>query len=675
MQENLKKDYLTFIFKRTVNNLWRQNVRHEHITTIRKISERLLRSDNLMKDLYILHHIKEFGNTGKYLIYILKKLEDDVITFDNLTQNANDDAEYLGKELIKYFSAEGEGITDGSNKISFNFDSAEEESEKTEEAMDIEAELKKLDESGSEAGEGEDEEDQELVKFRQNYMELLRTEEEDENAAFELPEKMEMMMGDGVVLPELNSGMYEPEAADPEFDIPSSLVETEKPEAGKPAEISADDTGDKQKNVQPEQEDIPPAESADTAPSSVTSDQPEFNSGGTNSASPIISSIPIPTADLNYDESEESFTIKKTFPGKPETENAEVSNSHEEKSIVNSEEYKLDEDIQNELNIYERELKEKLLDSSIQHSVESGVSADSEEVLSPGETENEEFLNFETEIRSLNGKLNSEFDSLIYIISAKIDNEEERANIISNITNISSDLEYSSKEMSLEIISNIYQAIRLSFEKISNGKYDITESTLNLYKLGLTLVSNLIKGEDYFGYKNILKSIENIRKGLIEENLMREEYIKNKEIKNQLAEKLNEKFSDDLQKEKLVSLKKLIKETDENFKSLYKIEGEFRIYEALRSLTSALTNLKETVLIAKELKLDKLVQLAEAGYVFLKFIQSYRINPVSEDTEKIYRYIIYNMKAIIIDKEVDDQDVFISYLNDPVKIFSNIKKN
>ncbi|MBK8981628.1 MAG: hypothetical protein IPM38_04730 [Ignavibacteria bacterium] len=32
------------------------------------------------------------------------------------------------------------------------------------------------------------------------------------------------------------------------------------------------------------------------------------------------------------------------------------------------------------------------------------------------------------------------------------------------------------------------------------------------------------------------------------------------------------------------------------------------------------------------------------------------------------------MKAIIIDKEVDDQDVFISYLNDPVKIFSNIKK-
>ncbi|MBK8982542.1 MAG: hypothetical protein IPM38_09555 [Ignavibacteria bacterium] len=54
--------------------------------------------------------------------------------------------------------------------------------------------------------------------------------------------------------------------------------------------------------------------------------------------------------------------------------------------------------------------------------------------------------------------------------------------------------------MSLEIISNIYQAIGL-FLKKANGKYDITESTLNLYKLGLTLVSNLIKGEDYLAIR------------------------------------------------------------------------------------------------------------------------------------------------------------------------------
>ncbi len=671
MQENLKKDYLTFIFKRTVNDLWRQNVRQEHISAIRKITERLLSSENLLRDLYILNHIKGFGNTGKYLIYILKKLEDDVITFDNLTQNANDDTEFLGKEFMKYISDMSNEITQRNANLSFNLDNAAEESEITEEAIDIEAELKKIDEIG--AGEGsEGEEDEELVKFRQNYMELLRTEEEEDNAAFELPEER-VEIGDVMgVLPELYSGMTEPEQADPEYDIPNTSQLPQYTEAGISAEISADDTEVKQINLHPEEENIPPADSAETVSSAASSGQPEYNSGDTAYTDLYTQS---PPADLNYNESEDSFTINKTFTGNPDNENTEIPYPHAEKSTDNNEEYKLNEDIQNELNNYERELKEKLLDSSIHHSAESGINTDADENLSPDQITNEEFVNFETEVKSLNGKLNSEFDSLIYIISAKIDNEEERSNIISNITNISADLEYVSKEMSLEIISNIYQAIRLSFEKIANGKYDITESTLNLYKLGLTLVSNLIKGEDYFGYKNILKSIENIRKGLIEENLMREEYLRNREIKKQLAERINEKFSDELQKEKLTSLKKLIKETDENFKNLFKIEGEFRIYEALRSLNSALTNLKETVLTAKELKLDKLVQLAEAGYVFLKFIQSYRINPVSEDTEKIYRYIIYNMKAIIIDKEVDDLDVFISYLNDPVKIFSNIKKN
>lgn len=671
MQENLKKDYLTFIFKRTVNDLWRQNVRQEHISAIRKITERLLSSENLLKDLYILNHIKGFGDTGKYLIYILKKLEDDVITFDNLTQNANDDTEFLGKELMKYISDMSNEITQSNANLSFKLDYAAEESEKTEETIDVEAELKKIDENGAAEG-SEGEEDEELVKFRQNYMELLRTEEEEDNAAFELPEER-VEIGDVMgVLPELNSGMSAPEPADPEYDIPNSPELTQHAETGISADLSTDDTDEKQIKPQPEQLNITPADSAETVSSAATSGQPEYNSGDTAHTNPFSQS---PHSDLNYNESEDSFTIKKTFPGKQENENNEIPYLHTDKSTDSNEEYKLNEDIQNELNNYERELKEKLLDSSIHHSVESGINADEDENLSPDQITNEEFINFETEVKSLNGKLNSEFDSLIYIVSAKIDNEEERANIISNITNISADLEYASKEMSLEIISNIYQAIRLSFEKIANGKYDITESTLNLYKLGLTLVSNLIKGEDYFGYKNILKSIENIRKGLIEENLMREEYLKNREIKKQLAERINEKFSDELQKEKLTSLKKLIKETDENFKNLFKIEGEFRIYEALRSLTSALTNLKETVLTAKELKLDKLVQLAEAGYVFLKFIQSYRINPVSDETEKIYRYIIYNMKAIIIDKEVEDLDVFISYLNDPVKIFSNIKKN
>lgn len=54
-------------------------------------------------------------------------------------------------------------------------------------------------------------------------MELLQSEEENDNAAFELPGIGEAE-GDGGVSPELNSGVTEPqpekELSDPEFDLP-----------------------------------------------------------------------------------------------------------------------------------------------------------------------------------------------------------------------------------------------------------------------------------------------------------------------------------------------------------------------------------------------------------------------------------------------------------------------
>ncbi len=96
----------------------------------------------------------------------------------------------------------------------------------------------------------------------------------------------------------------------------------------------------------------------------------------------------------------------------------------------------------------------------------------------------------------------------------------------------------------------------------------------------------------------------------------------------------------------------------------------------MRSLSSNLDNLKEIVLLSKELDLKKLVQLAEASYIFIKFLQNYRINPVTIETKEIFGYITYNLKTLVVGKSVEDIDLFISYLNDPVKIFSKTgKKN
>ncbi|MFZ1322076.1 MAG: hypothetical protein WAT71_11025 [Ignavibacteria bacterium] len=700
MSERRNKDYINFIFKKSVSDLGKYNVGEKQFQTLQDIIDKLLRSENLIRDLYILYHIKEFRNTGKYLIYILKKLDDNLITFDNLTQNAKEDSEFLHKEFLNYLSGErSEALRINSRKVFDLHGITEDEDYSGNEIIDVESELIKQDQLTEIIDE---EDDEEMMTFKQNYMELIQSEEENENAAFVLP---------GLENEEQASleGMSE---EDPEFDLPG-IKENKLSESGdEKAQNNTTDVNEQEKenfsvdeNLQPKSE-----ESASGENSIQEEEDKESNSGDLSEVDrEVNNNSNDKPKDLSYDDSGEYFIIKKVLPAAGINKSEESDNDNEdteELNIKNSDIYKeefknehvkeyensdqeekinLNSDIQEELNKYEKELKEKLLDHAINHNAGTTKSDNSDEsVKSNGheedeeikeeKTTNEEFIKFESEIKSLNGKLNSEFDSLIYIITAKIDNEEERNNIINNIRDISDNLELTSKEMSLEIISNIYQAVRLSFEKIAKGKYDITESTLNLFKQGLILVSNLIKGEDYFGYKNILKSIENIRKGLIEENKKREEFIRQRDLKKEIETKLDERFPEREQKEKLIKLKKLIKDTDENFKDLYKIEGEFQIYEALRSLSSNLNNLKEAVLIAKDLKLTKMVQLSEAGYIFLKFLNSYRINPVTDDIKEIFSYFIYNMKALIIDKEVEDQDVFISYLNDPVKIFNKIKK-
>ena len=94
----------------------------------------------------------------------------------------------------------------------------------------------------------------------------------------------------------------------------------------------------------------------------------------------------------------------------------------------------------------------------------------------------------------------------------------------------------------------------------------------------------------------------------------------------------------------------------------------------MESLSGSLNNFKDIVKISKELNMKKLVQMAESGYIFIKFLQNYRINPVTIEIKEIFGYIIYNLKSLVIGKQPDDLDLFISYLNDPVKIFSKTNK-
>ena len=609
MKENIKIDYLKFLFYKTQTNLSRYQISTPDYELIKNLFNRLNHSENLAAELYILFNITEFKNLSKYLIYIFKKMEDDVINFDNLQQNLHSDSEYIKNEILVYLSNPmrkeipdlkytEEKTNKGSDNVKKNLQSYDELKE--EEKLSTE-ELSE---------EKEDEPESEVSKFRENYLELIKSEESDTEIVFELPEAgTEKYPSD------------ETETMDSAFDLPD--IEDE---------LNPNEESEADEKLNIVQEEIKDSNETDTE-NEQTAGQPEE----------VFGSKEIRT--------ENEGTLGFEEDKHPESELPAEENTAEEK-------IQLSEEIQEELNLFK--------DSDGEIEEEDGT-----EEQQPA---NALFIEYENEIREKNVFLETEFDQMIGILNQSESDEEVRSKKISNIIETSNYLETISRNMSLEIISNIYQTITLSFEKISESRYDISESTLKLFKKGLILVLSLIKGDDYYGYKEILKSIENIRNALIEEKQKRETYQKRLQEKLEIENNLNRKYPNEIEKEKITILKQIIKNTEHNFNALEKISGEYQIYEALRGLSGNLNNFKDIVKLSKELQMKKLIQLAEAGYIFLKFLQNYRINPVTIETTEIFNYIIYNLKSLVVGKTVEDIDVFISYLNDPVKIYSKTNK-
>ena len=602
MKENINKDYLRYLFHRTQLNLTRYHISEQDSELIRKIFEKFNHTENLTAVLYIFFNIKEFRNLSKYFIYIIKKIEDNVINFGNLLQNLHTDSECLEKEILNYLS---NPVRKSFQELKF----ADEPNDSKKEP--VHTVTKNI------SDEPEDNEineillEEEETEFTKNYLELIQSDEKDEEIVYELPGSH-------------SERSHENNVTKSAFDLPDNIMGIER------------DSEPKDEKIKEEEE----------SPGSA-----EYKNLTVEPLKEITKDETLPEEEIFSGADEETQRVKG--------EDSQDEKLQDDIKTTDEERIQLNDEIQEELNLFKD--CEEIIENE-------------DEDMTESQPANELFLEYENEIRDKNIYLEKEFNIMIRVLNSKPDNDDERTGTISSIIETSSHLEDISRKLSLEIISNIYQTITLSFEKISDLKYDISESTLNLFKKGLSLVLSLIKGDDYYGYKDILKSIENIRNVLIEEKQKRETYLKRLQEKIDIENNLNKKFPDDLQKEKLTSLKNIIKETELNFKSLEDISGEYQIYEALRSLSSSLNNFKEIVKISKELNMKKLMQMSESGYIFVKFLQNYRINPVTIETKEIFGYIIYNLKALVIGKPVDDIDLFISYLNDPVKIFSKTAK-
>jgi hypothetical protein len=594
MQSRKKSDYLKFLLLKVQQEISLYEIREPQVTLLENIFGKISSSPDPLKDAFILSRVKGFEKIGRYLVYIIKKLDEGIIKYENLSQNLNSDTKFFETELLKYFSNPDHKVLSEDNEEPDEADSYKKEDH------DFSSEAGEMDSVKPERKIRKDDDEREKFDaFKKHYLELIQSEpEQEDDSVYELPE----------------AETRHPESQkeeEPEFYDEYSL---ERYRSEQQDEISEEEDDDQEFFNQNILENKPPGP------------KPEV---------PVEEEISPPkkevtTQKLLFDDFEEepAFTEKKK-------------------------------------NFLEEEVSEILDD------FKSGEKVKQAEEEKPT---NAVFILYEEEIVKKNELLKAGFDDMLEYMATKSKDRELRESIIKNISETSSYLEEYSRKLSLEIISNVYQTITLSFEKISEGKYDISDTTLNLFKSSLEFVLKLLKGEDYYAYEITLKSIENLRNSLLEEKIKKEKEVSLQKEMQDLELMLIEKYPDARDREKIKELKVIIKKIQDRFDSIDKVTGEYQVYEALRSLSGNLPYLKEIVGLSKDLHIPKLAKLAEGSYIFIKFLQNYRIDPFNPSVRDIFNYITHNLKLLIFDKHSKDLDLFISYLNDPVKIFSKPEK-
>jgi hypothetical protein len=593
MQDKRKIDYIRFLLLKLLQDLSRYDLQKSQILFLEKLSVKFLSSEEPLRNAYILSRTRGFEKLGRYFIYILKKLDDGVIRYDNLSQNLNSDIDFIEKEILNFFS--NPAVKENYADISF----ADEPDDTGDIQYERDHDFTSDEETASikphrkvKTDSGEKEKHVPEQRGKNNYLELIKSDpdsSEDDETVYELPVSGTTSGNDELLTAE--------EETEEIFDEDQEL---------QIRELNRDVRKD---------EDIPKV-------TSVTGDE----------------EIKFSTKKYSFvDDSFEADSVK-------ETENILKT----EKSSI------LEEGVSEILDDY-------------RHDEEKVIAEDEKPT-------NAIFLQYEEEVKKKNQQLTEGFDDMIEYLAIRNKDLELRATIIKNILEVSSYLEEYSRKLSLEIISNIYQTITLSFEKISEGKYDISDTTLNLFKSSLEFVIKLIRGDDYYLYEETLKSVEKLRSTLLEEKTKREREIVLKKEKQELELRLIEKYPETNQRERVKELKRTISKIEERFDSLEKVSGEYQVYEALRSLSGNLSYLKEIVNLSLDLNLPRLAQLAEGSYIFIKFLQNYRINPINPEIKEIFNYITHNLKLLIFDRHLKELDLFISYLNDPVKIFTKPDK-
>lgn len=621
---------MDFVLQKSLEDLRREGNKRLDYDAIEKYFGYLMNSNNSLKAVYALMHIARLKDTAVYLLFVLKKAAEGVVNFDTLEENARADCDYIKSELVKNFTLSGAATEEPELRIpeisgtglselikETNFKVESEENENITEEF---TEMEMYEEEISEAEEEISDEEFELI-----------TSEDSEDDALELI---------GANTDEVNEGIEETEITEEEVSKDEPKVDPENIEENAVLQEEITETP-------------------------MTDFEEVYNSEEGVIEDEVI----------HDNETTEELLEEKAF----EEVSENINNEENSEQTVETEEEKQEE---------EHEFIESLDEVSNESSDESSIESD-------------EYKQYESTLLEVNELLNDYFLDIENVTegSAAPDGEPVLFGKIAELCYI---MQERSDKMSFSIISSIYTNIGGIFRKYVSTNSRPVSGEMEKIRSGIRVVEGLIMGYEMEEADDIIASLYNLRKSFDDTKTQEKqeefeespEILSEEDIKSETEETLQEiaseeiaevpatnesahlkdKYSNSELRESFKQMKSQILDLEKTFNSLDEIEGDYQNYEGLRKLSTTFNNLKEIIRRANMLELREVAKLSEASYVFIKFIQNYRMNPFDDDIREIFKYIIYNFKAASLDKPNDDMERFISYLNDPVKIFTQKNK-
>jgi len=654
---NFKKDYINYVLFTVISG----SDDFCYNKKIKQLVEKIIASEDIVKITYLVGKTAGLDFLFKYLLYISDKIDRSQITIMNLRDNFDYDVKNLVKVFYKINDYEVESTA------------------KKLEAIDVPEEkpAEPIEESAKEE-----------ERVERDSIKIEVTDEESTTASEEIPEIEEEQVEtetEGLTLIE-NSGDGRTTAE--VFELSEISDDIEQTSSEKIKEPSSEEI------VDPEEE----AEDTDSEEETITEETSDEKSDEE-------------VFDLEGLE-EDMSKVEEEAPAEEKLEEVKEEESEEAKEEVVSEKEKEIpvEVMETEVLKVPDQPKKEITDIPIEIKKPVREYAEITGAVKEESVTNEAYYKFENkffeEVKIL--------EKLFYTVEKDCKGDAERKlgerclQSLTEIIEITSGLSDLSRQLSFDLIADIFMTMNIYFTKAINSPAIISSERINLLRNSLGLVNSLIKGKDYLDYDVIVDKIE----------ALREDMERTAEVRQQARVVQSEKIEDEVEEQEPAAMIKqiepparkepvekeqatkiaaaaepepqpqrqqvrtdiesvnfkmryLVKEFEKTFISIGEFKGEYSRFEALDRIDELNNSLRLIARISSTVRMQDVLKLSEVSYVFLKYLKDYRMNLLEPEIQQILKYVIFTFKMLLTNRKPEDFNVLVQYLNNPVKIFTD----